>query len=636
MMRADLHVHSRHSTRPSQWFLQKIGCPESFTDPLQLYHIARRRGMTLVTITDHNKIDGALEIAHLPGAFVSEEVTAYFPEDGCKIHVLVYRITEAQHAEIQKIRIDIYDLVRYLKEAAIPCALAHPMYAVNDRLTVAHIEKLLLLFRNFELNGDSNPEANRSLEAILSALTPADIERLANTHGISPLWPEPWRKNLIGGSDDHSSLNISRSFTQVEGAAGIDDFLSGIESGEARVIQRPSSPQAMAHNLYSIAYQFYRQKLGLSREVPQHFLLRFVDRSLRLTDGAESGFMARLHFLWQYRRIRKIQGSIPGPLVELLQQETSRLLHEDPALFDLPDGGNFISKRMEERWFSFMDRMSNRILLGCANHLLGHVSGANLFNIFQTIGSAGGFCTLLTPYAMAFSIYNRQRQFSQAVLERFGHNGHHERLLSQACAVFADAHADGIASIRTHALGYPQQGAMLLTCEAGAAESEAVKRFAPIGIYEFNELPHFRMVYPPVLEMLDYCYAGRFSRVHLATAGPSGLAGLFIARFLRLPLTADFSDLLPCMAREITRDGFIEELCWRYTLWFYSQMDAVYVSSDAQLAELVQRGIPRAKLRVAPQPALSEHLRGDARISPAGIITPRPPERLRRQVGARA
>jgi len=103
-MRADLHVHSKYSRRPSQWFLQKMGCPESFTEPLNLYRIARNRGMSLVTITDHNSIDGALEIAHLPGTFISEEVTTYFPEDKCKVHVLVYQITESQHEDIQKLR----------------------------------------------------------------------------------------------------------------------------------------------------------------------------------------------------------------------------------------------------------------------------------------------------------------------------------------------------------------------------------------------------------------------------------------------------------------------------------------------------------------------------------------------------
>ncbi len=47
--------------------LQKLGCAESYTDPRALYAIARERGMDLVTITDHNTLDGSLEIAHLPG-----------------------------------------------------------------------------------------------------------------------------------------------------------------------------------------------------------------------------------------------------------------------------------------------------------------------------------------------------------------------------------------------------------------------------------------------------------------------------------------------------------------------------------------------------------------------------------------
>ena len=63
-MKVDLHVHSKYSIRPSQWVLQKLGCPESFTEPETLYRIARNKGMDMVTITDHNTISGALEIAH--------------------------------------------------------------------------------------------------------------------------------------------------------------------------------------------------------------------------------------------------------------------------------------------------------------------------------------------------------------------------------------------------------------------------------------------------------------------------------------------------------------------------------------------------------------------------------------------
>ena len=74
--------------------------------------------MDFVTISDHNCIDGALEIAHLPGAFVSNEITTYFPDDGCKVHVLCWNITEAQFDEIQRLRENIVELRDYLHTQA--------------------------------------------------------------------------------------------------------------------------------------------------------------------------------------------------------------------------------------------------------------------------------------------------------------------------------------------------------------------------------------------------------------------------------------------------------------------------------------------------------------------------------------
>jgi hypothetical protein len=51
----------------------------------------------------------------------------------------------------------------------------------------------------------------------------------------------------------------------VPGAATVAEFLDGISQGRAESIQRPSSPQNVGHNLYSIAYQFYRHKLDLGQ-----------------------------------------------------------------------------------------------------------------------------------------------------------------------------------------------------------------------------------------------------------------------------------------------------------------------------------------------------------------------------------
>jgi hypothetical protein len=69
--KADLHVHSSYSNKPTYWAMRKFNCPESYTSPRQLYQTALARGMDYVTITDHNAIGGALEIAHLPNTFIS-------------------------------------------------------------------------------------------------------------------------------------------------------------------------------------------------------------------------------------------------------------------------------------------------------------------------------------------------------------------------------------------------------------------------------------------------------------------------------------------------------------------------------------------------------------------------------------
>lgn len=104
LYRADLHVHSSFSDKPSFWAIRKLNCPESYTSPEFIYNTAKKVGMDYVTITDHDTINGALEIAHLPGVFISVEVNTYFPENGCKIHVIALDISEDVFKEIMGLR----------------------------------------------------------------------------------------------------------------------------------------------------------------------------------------------------------------------------------------------------------------------------------------------------------------------------------------------------------------------------------------------------------------------------------------------------------------------------------------------------------------------------------------------------
>ena len=261
-LKVDLHVHSKHSNEPSQWLLRAAGCGESYSEPLRIYETARERGMDLVTVTDHNSLAGSLEIAHLENTFVSEEITAFFPEDNCKIHVLAYDITEKQHEDVFRARHNVYDLVEYLWSENIVHALAHPLYSVNGMLTPAHFEKLLILFRLFEINGTRDGYQNRTLRSILESLTPEKATGLSEKHGLPLRGDAPWKKGFSAGSDDHSGFNIAGTHTIIENAAGKKDFLSRLWGLQGTVSAKASSPQTLAHNIYSIGCQFYKDRAG--------------------------------------------------------------------------------------------------------------------------------------------------------------------------------------------------------------------------------------------------------------------------------------------------------------------------------------------------------------------------------------
>ena len=605
----DVHVHSKYSKRPSQWLLKKIGCPECFSEPIDIYQIAKARGMTHVTICDHNVISGALEIAHLPGTFISEEVTTYFPEQGCKVHVLALNITEAQHADIQKLRASIYDLARYLYDQCIVSVVAHPLYAVNDRLNPAHFEKMLLLFKNFELNGARNDRENKTLQRVLQSLTRGKIEALAERHNLQPLHPRPWEKGLWGGSDDHSSLNITRTHTRIEGLASAKD-LNALRPIQTRVVSTPATALTMGHNLYGIAYQFYRSKFKMERYADKDVLMRFLDTRLRSDPNRTSGLLARFCLLWHHQKEKRFKTPVSDSLMALLRYETRQMIQDDPDFFNPGDEQiDFIEQ--EEKWFEFVNRASKRVMLHFGNHLLDHLSGANVFNIFDTIGSAGGLYTLLAPFFVAYAQFSKDRALSESVDRCFQPGGQGEAPAAGdgfGIAHFTDTffEVNGVALTLQQHVKLAQKNRMryvMVTChkEFHDQDQPGVMNFKPIGTYELPEYPEQKIFYPPLLEMLQYCHAQNFTHIHSATPGPIGLAALAIAKILKLPISGTYHTAIPQYAQALTGDAVIEDLAWKYVLWYYDQLDVIYVPSQSTCDELVEKGIRPGKIKVYPR-----------------------------------
>ena len=216
--RVDLHCHSTASAVSKLGVQRALGLPECATPPEEVYELAKRRGMDFVTITDHDTIDGALELAERhDDAFVSEELTAWFRGEPQAVHILCWGITIDDHERLQSLAGDVEAVANELRLRSIACALAHPFYAVEAPLLPRHRRRLAQLFAIWETrNGSRAPELN----------APAVV--YIETHGGTG----------VGGSDDHSGVDIGRTYTETPAARDWRTFLDFVVLGRADAARR--------------------------------------------------------------------------------------------------------------------------------------------------------------------------------------------------------------------------------------------------------------------------------------------------------------------------------------------------------------------------------------------------------------
>lgn len=418
--RVDMHVHSKYSDRPSEWILRRIGAPECHTEPKTVYETAKRRGMRFVTLTDHNCIQGALEIAHLPDVFVGNEITTYFPEDGCKIHVLVWGISEAQFEEIQRVRANIHELRDYLWDQKIVHSCAHPLYSVNDRLTVEHFEKLILLFNVFEtVNGGRNQRSSVSVMAVLQSLTEPQLQELAERHRIEPKGDHAWVKGFTGGSDDHSGVFIAKGYTECPDADSYPEFLEHLWQRRSMSGGLHGTPLSLAHSLYSIGYQYYRSRFFPSSKNDSDWTVKVL-REVFGKEHVGSGLGGKIS---QYTR--KITNRQEKPAEAELKQLVSKKMKLIAGEW-LKDDHVADSSRHEElnrRTFELASKISNSILFRFSKTFIKTLSKGKIFGSIEALSALGPAALGVAPYVFSFAHQNRDKRILLEVGSRFFGSG---------------------------------------------------------------------------------------------------------------------------------------------------------------------------------------------------------------------
>jgi len=604
--RVDLHLHTRHSNRSAEWLLRRFAFPDSYSDPLDLYRMLRQASMRYVTFTDHNTIDGCLEIAERPGVFISVEVTTYFPEDRCKVHLLVWNITEAQFRIIDRARENLFDLVDYLREEKIAHALAHPFYDINGKLTRSHIEQLMLLFKVLEgFNGYRDGLLSSTVRFVAPRLTRDRIEQLANQYNIEPVGQEPWIKIIVGGSDDHGGIYAGQTYTEVSGPAESPaDFFRQIMEGRAEAAGRNGSPLALSHSLFKTIHAFikdrYSEKLGSKAPIVQTMVDRFIQGQdpTDLTFGEKMGFLA--------------QGIMTGEIFELAKPLNASMWNELSSTFSKTDLKALLAKETagitepERRAFVIANLFADKLAFRFFTRFLDQLGKGEVLESLQSLTGLVPIAVLTSPYFYSFhSQAPSRRMLAESCRSLTGEVP--RELSNQKRAWFTDTLEDvnGVATtIRKMTAAGIEQGADLVVItsrETLAIDDIPIKNFPPIGEFELPEYELQKLSFPPILKMLDYIQREGFTELIISTPGPVGFTALVAAKMLGVRATGIYHTDFPQYIRILTDDNYLETMAWNYMHWFYNQLDTIFVNSEHYRRAWIERGIEPSKLAILPR-----------------------------------
>ncbi len=605
MSKCDLHIHSRHSARSEEWLFRRFDFPDSYSDPKQLHEQLRKRGMDYVTITDHDSIDGCLEIAHLPRTFISKQVTTYFPHDACKLHILVWGISEQQHRDIEGIRENIFDLQRYLQRAQIAHAVAHPLYSVNGKLEAMHLEQLILLFKHFEgINGLRDALLSDLTQTLFKQLTPEQIDVFANRHGVAPTHAEPWRKILVGGSDDHGGQFAASAFTETPAAKSAEEFLKSVRNGNCTPRGQGGTPLILSHGFYNTVACFihdrFHEKLGPSGALLEKMFSRFMEGRA----PTEFTLKEKTEFI--------VQGVLSGKIFDFAKPANVSLWKELSGYFARPEVKTKLAAQLdkvsepERRTFLMANMVAEQLAFRFFNRFVQQLSSGNMVESVQALSAIAPILVILTPYIYGFHSQAPSRKWLRNLFKELTGEipvalQNHKR------AWFTDTLEDvnGVATTickMTAAGAAAEKELVVVASRSNLQLSDIpIKNFPPIGEFELPEYELQKLSFPPILQMLDYVQRERFTEIIISTPGPVGLTALLAAKMLNLQTSGIYHTDFPQYIRILTEDGFLESVAWGYMHWFYGQLDTVFVNSEEYKQSWIKRGFDPAKLKILPR-----------------------------------
>lgn len=583
MTKADLHVHSKYSRRSSEFLLNKIRSLESYSEPETIYQIAKERGMDFVTITDHNEIEGSLILAEkYPDAFTGTELTTFFPEDRCKIHLLIYGLTGGQFEEILKLSKDIYRLQEYIVAQKLAISVAHGAYSIDSKLDISHLEKLVLMFDVFEtVNGSKNRVSNEIWHRYLKYLNPDKLERLIDKHKIKPQHDDSWQKGFTGGSDDHAGFHIGHTYTTAK-AENLMDFLAQISHRKSVAEGKSNDFKKLVLSYFKIAHDYSKQKRRDARS--DSSLENLLDRIFK-----ESGYGMN-NTVESNRTEVKSPNYIKRQLLDLLAE----IENQESSAID----------RNLDLFYDKLSDIADELIAGQIDSIRNNTDKGKLDRFFPEIAAASPALFLFLPFISGIIHLNKSRKLLNR-LESCIPIRTNKKILW-----FSDTFNDinGV-SVTLKKLGWQFWADGIDVRFATCLLENELSDDLPPNVMNLRTCYHFLLPYyedycvkiPSVLKAFNEIDEYQPDEIFVSTPGPLGILGIFLAKIYSIPLTGvyhtDFTlelcEMMDMNSVIITMEAYIK--------WFYSVMDEIKVPTKSYMDILEKRGLDRRKMSIFPR-----------------------------------
>ncbi len=561
--RVDLHCHSTASEISKLGIQRSLGLPECATPPEEVYELAKRRNMDFVTITDHDTIDGCLEIADREDVFISEELTVWFSGEPQAVHLLCFGIDPDDHAWLQEHNRDVEACAEYLHSREISCSLAHPFYAVEAPLTPAHRRRLAELFPVWETrNGSRARELNM----------PAAI--YIETHGGTG----------TGGSDDHAGVDIGRTFTETPPAATPEEFLRHLREGQADARGEQGSAAKWAHSAMALGTRAllladaHTHETGCSSLRSEH---PRINGELKEPDpDAILKIAERVMSEGDLRRGESAGDLGPEDARALLAAFVGSVgVEPGRALIDYMQAEDFSHAELARRARRTHERRLREVVeetveavgsAGEPSELAPRAVEAGR-NLFRAAIPA-------IPYAPAAAFLGKEKA------KLTPHEG------PKRVALVADA-IGGVHGV-THTIERIRElGVPGYEVEVIGTDRNVDRRLSAVAEVDIPFYAGLEIGIPSLPAMVEVLAEGRFDAVHLTAPGPAGVTAALIARVMDLPVLGSWHTELGAYAGLRSSSPELEKGMDMALSLFYRQCGRVLSPSPASDESLIRLGV---------------------------------------------